>query len=341
LESNLLGTSSSVSLFWKRAAVGREQGNGASSYATHRIPASKRSCDQQCHPSEEAALICPIIALFGDLQSYQLARAYSAVNLPADTKTVAQSHGLAILALERKLGIDVELSVQRYVLSLPPWAMETLGHVYYSHIVLGVAFLGYMYTYRPDVFPRIRRTMAVCNVIAYAIMSVYRVAPPRLLPKSEGFVDVLHAGQEHTAWTQNRFQLIYAAMPSLHFGNSFLVGLSLFLFAPHRPIRALAPLWPAAMLLTITATANHYILDACIGACIPVLAYRWNQVLLNLRALEEWAFWLCRVEKPPRAPGMGPWAKESGGMRPWDSPTQRSVVWKDAGEDETEAERRA
>jgi len=271
--------------------------------------------------------------------SYQLARAYSAVHLPADTKTVAQSHGLAILKLERALGIDVELSVQRYVLSLPPWAMDTLGHIYYSHIVLGVAFLGYMYTYRPDVFPRIRRTMAVCNVIAFAIMSVYRVAPPRLLPKTEGFVDVLHAGQEHSAWTQNRFQLIYAAMPSLHFGNSFLVGLSLLSFAPHRPLRVLAPLWPAAMLLTIVATANHYVLDACVGACIPVLAYRWNRALLNLRVVEEWGFWLCRVEKPPRAAGKGPWAKEGGGLRPWDSPVQRNVLWKD--DDVDEAGRRA
>jgi hypothetical protein len=138
------------------------------------------------------------------VQSYQLARAVSAVHLPPETKSVATAHGLAILGLEQRLGIAAELHIQRLVLALPPWAMETLGHVYYSHIVLGVAFIGYMYTYRPDVFPRIRRTMAVCNVIAFAIMTAYRVAPPRLLPKEQGFVDVLHAGQEHTAWTQNR-----------------------------------------------------------------------------------------------------------------------------------------
>jgi hypothetical protein len=104
-----------------------------------------------------------------------------------------------------------------------------------------------------------------------------------------------------------RFQLIWAAMPSLHFGNSFLVGGTLFLFAPHRIIRALALLWPLAMFITITATANHYVFDALVGGCIPLVAFRLNRLLLNLRPVEEWGFWLCRVEKPPRSNGKGPW----------------------------------
>lgn len=97
-------------------------------------------------------------------------------------------------------------------------------------------------------------------------------------------------------------------MPSLHFGTSFLVGGTLFLFAPHRAVRALAPLWPLAMFLTIAGTANHYVLDAAVGALIPLAAWRANRVLLHLRVLEEWAFWLCRAEKPPRAAGRGPYA---------------------------------
>jgi hypothetical protein len=122
-------------------------------------------------------------------------------------------------------------------------------------------------------------------------------------------------------------------MPSLHFGNSFLVGVSLFSFAPHRAVRALAPLWPAAMLLTIVATANHYFLDACVGMLIPIVAYRFNRVLLNLRALEEWGFWLCRTEKPPRAPARGPWAhKAERGLAAWDSPVQRTLVWNEEGD---------
>jgi hypothetical protein len=70
--------------------------------------------------------------------------------------------------------------------------------------VLGVAYLGYMYTFCPDVFPSIQRTMAMCNGIAFVIMTAYRVAPPRLLPEEYGFADMLHGGQKHNAWTQDR-----------------------------------------------------------------------------------------------------------------------------------------
>jgi hypothetical protein len=83
-------------------------------------------------------------------------------------------------------------------------AMTLLGVIYYSHNILSVAYLGYMYTFRPDVFPTIRRTMAVCNVIAFVIMIAYSVAPPRLLPEEYGFVDVLHVGQKESVEIQNR-----------------------------------------------------------------------------------------------------------------------------------------
>jgi hypothetical protein len=154
--------------------------------------------------------------------------------------------------------------------------MFIMHKIYYSHIVLGVCFLGYMYTFRADVFPRVRRTAALCNIIAFCIMTVYRVCPPRLLPEEYGFVDVLHGAQQ-SAWTKNRFQLVYAAMPSLHFGNAFFVGCVLYMFAPHPLVRLLAPLWPAAMLTTIVATANHYLADAFIGMCIPIIAWRYNR----------------------------------------------------------------
>jgi hypothetical protein len=54
------------------------------------------------------------------------------------------------------------------------------------------------------------------------------------------------------------------------------------------------------MLVTILATANHYLLDALAGACVVGLAWRFNRIMLALRLLEEWGFWLCRAHKPPR-----------------------------------------
>jgi hypothetical protein len=87
-------------------------------------------------------------------------------------------------------------------------------------------------------------------------------------------------------------------MPSLHFGYSFTIGMSLFFFSPHRWLARLGPLYPALILLVIVSTANHYVLDAVAGFVVSVAAWKINHILLNLRPLEEWGFWLCRTEKP-------------------------------------------
>jgi len=178
--------------------------------------------------------------------------------------------------------------------------MQVLAKIYYSHIVLGVVFLVYCYTFLPRWrYHNIRRTIAMENVIAFVIITVWRCMPPRLLPEEYGFIDVLHSGNNGgSAWTQNKFQLTIAAMPSLHFGNSLFVAFCLCKFSPHLILRLIAPLWPISMLLTIVATANHFLLDAFIGACVLAAARRWNRVILVLLPIEDFLFRLLRLEKP-------------------------------------------
>lgn len=119
-------------------------------------------------------------------------------------------------------------------------------------------------------------------------------------------------------------------MPSLHFGYSLLIGITIAtvpLSAAHgqrtshilpffnRSHPSLAPqiklpawrrmvcifigvLYPATVLLCIVATANNLTLDAAAGACVCGIAWWGNDVLLNLLALEDWFLWLVRIHKP-------------------------------------------
>lgn len=177
--------------------------------------------------------------------------------------------------------------------------MRILARVYYSHIVLGVAFYVYCYTFFSRAqYRRIRRTMALENIITFTIISLWRCMPPRLLPEEYGFVDVLHSNKGGSAWTQNKFQLTIAAMPSLHFGNSAFIAFCLVNFSPHRLLRTIAPLWPVMMGLTIIATANHYVLDAAVGTCVITAAYQFNHVMLLLLPVERVLLRLLRLEKP-------------------------------------------
>ncbi|KAF2437001.1 hypothetical protein EJ08DRAFT_577802 [Tothia fuscella] len=234
---------------------------------------------------------------------YQLARAYSAVKIRNNDAVYdkSRSHAVSILSMERSVHLNMEQPIQRWVREHFSSLFRLLTLIYYSHIVLLVAFIVYTYTYYPrKVFQQIRRTLAGCNLIAFIVMTAFRVMPPRMLPEKYGFVDIFHPkhGEPGSSWTNNKYQLTIAAMPSLHFGTAALISFSIIRWSPHAPLRFVAIFWPFAMLFTILATANHYILDAAVGALVPVVAWCINDGFLILRPLEEWMYWICRTEKP-------------------------------------------
>jgi hypothetical protein len=232
-------------------------------------------------------------------QVYQIGRAVSALTLQEETTAIARNHGIQILTLEGKLGIRIEVAVQKWVMRSDFW-MNALNKIYsYVHIPATLAFMVYFFKYAPPpIFRRVRRTLVACNLIAFVIFTSWPCMPPRLLPKEYEFEDTVHKNKHASAWTTNKFQNQLAAMPSLHFGYSFVIGMSLFFFSPHKWLARAGPLYPALILLAIVCTANHYILDAVAGFCVSVTAWKINHILLNLRPLEEWGFWLCRTEKP-------------------------------------------
>lgn len=222
---------------------------------------------------------------------YQLLRAFSARMIAGNQAVFdrARDHAISILKLEHCLGLDIELGVQQYVLKSIPWLMPYLAKIYYFHISLGICFIIYTYTFLPPgTFQKIRRTIAVDNAIAFVIVTFWRCMPPRLLPGEYGFEDVLHGAKGGgNAWTHNKFQLTIAAMPSLHCGTALFLAWCICRFSPHRPLRLIAPFWPLAMFITIVATANHFILDAMVGAMVPVIGWRFNRAVLVFKPIQD------------------------------------------------------
>ncbi|KAL7794246.1 PAP2 superfamily domain-containing protein [Trichoderma ceciliae] len=224
---------------------------------------------------------------------YQLCRAFTArVIAPyPHIYLLAKQHALQLLSIEQFLHMDFEQSFQTFILTHHSYIMPLLRHIYYSHIVIGVVFVIYTYTVLPTpLYRRIRRTIAMDNLIAFVVLSLWRCYPPRMLPPEYGFIDVLDQEKSGSVWTHNRFRLTIAAMPSLHFGTSLLFAVCLTRFSPHTIVRVLAPLWPMAMFVTIIATANHFVLDVLAGALVPLLGWRWNRGILVLKPLQGWVF---------------------------------------------------
>jgi hypothetical protein len=96
-------------------------------------------------------------------------------------------------------------------------------------------------------------------------------------------------------------------MPSLHFGYSFLIGLTIAT-APLRKrgrlgwkrlaMVCMGMVYPAIILVAIVATANHFVLDAVAGACACLLAWKANAALLNLLPLEDYFLAMLRIHRP-------------------------------------------
>ncbi|KAH8986441.1 PAP2 superfamily-domain-containing protein [Lactarius hatsudake] len=205
------------------------------------------------------------------------------------------------------MGIQWENKVQDTIMQ-HAWALSALNRIYsFVHIPATIAFLAYFYHTQPfRVYAPVRRTMALANLLAFVVFTLWPCMPPRLLPAAYSFVDTVHKHGAGSVWTTNRFCNPLAAMPSLHFGYSLIVGVALCAHPPQHRRRAHLPrapflLYPALVLLAIVATANHYLLDALAGLVVVALARYANAALVPLLALENAVFRLLHIHKPSPA----------------------------------------
>ncbi|KAJ7778265.1 PAP2 superfamily-domain-containing protein [Mycena metata] len=240
--------------------------------------------------------------------TYQLGRAFTAVTLQDNTLAVSREHALSLIHLEQKLNIFIEPAVQGYVIARPT-LLGALNRIYsFIHIPGTITFLAWLYAAAPQqLFESRRRTLAVSNLMAFVVFTLWPCMPPRLLPESDGFgfVDTVHTGEVASVWTTNKFCNQLAAMPSLHFGYSFVIGLTIATLPSHSHSRlltlgkwVLGMSYPALILVAIVSTANHYVLDAAAGFVVASIAWNINGVLKSLLVVEDAFFYLLRVHKP-------------------------------------------
>lgn len=147
-------------------------------------------------------------SLTGRYQTYQIGRAFTALTLQADLTPIARLHALSLISLEKRLGLFIELDVQHWFLPRPV-LLKIINCMYsFIHIPGTITFLACLYHYAPrPLFEARRRTLAICNLIAFVIFTSWPCMPPRLLPEEDGFgfVDTVHTGKVASVWTSNRF----------------------------------------------------------------------------------------------------------------------------------------
>lgn len=236
---------------------------------------------------------------------------------------VAQDHALAILEFEQFSWLSFlwpikEVSVQRWFMHGHQSFLTVLNRSYaLIHIPGTVGFIAWYYYVAPshNTFAIVRRTMTLTNLFAFIIFICYPCMPPRLLPREYGFLDTVGHNDGQSVWMKGNYVNSLAAMPSMHFGYAFCIGCTMLYHSgvfrktlePGERRKSkpwaifyilLAVGYPAWILITIVATANHYYLDALVAFFVVILAYLCNSVFLALLPLEDLLLWCLRLEKP-------------------------------------------
>jgi hypothetical protein len=217
------------------------------------------------------------VALFGvAYMGYGLVR-----GLVAGSATEAFEHAREVIGLERTLHVFVEPSIQAWA-SGNQLLMDLSSWLYVNaQTTVTVGALVYLYLRHNRSFYSVRNTLMIAMMIALVAYAVFPTAPPRFMPEW-GFIDSVSdftgVHVDHASATMNTLFNPYAAVPSMHVAFALSIGWPLARLVRWRALRMLWFLYPFLVAFVIVATANHFILDAFLGAVTAgVSAYgaRW------------------------------------------------------------------
>ncbi|MGL6277996.1 MAG: phosphatase PAP2 family protein [Gaiella sp.] len=220
-----------------------------------------------------------ILGLAGLYGAYEVVRGFG-----GEDYAVAFANTADIVALEQRLGVFVERTVQESVSGLAG-VPALLGAAYMLlHFVGTAALVVWVHRARPDAYPIVRTTLVASTALALVGYVLYPAAPPRLADL--GFVDTVSAstGLNLSSDLLGSLYNPIAAVPSLHFGYAVIVGVALATLARTPLVRLTGAAYPAVMLFVIVATGNHFFLDAAAGGLTVVLGWITARSLVGRKA---------------------------------------------------------
>jgi hypothetical protein len=204
----------------------------------------------------------------------------------------AFAHARSLISIERGMHLFVEPSIQawasgsHFVMVLASWLyVNAQGSI-------TIAALLYLYLRHNRNFYFVRNMFMIAMGIALVGYTVFPTAPPRFMPEW-GFMDTVSdftpVNVSHTSTSMSTLFNPYAAVPSMHVAFALMIGWPLAMLARTSVVRVLWIVYPFVMTFVIVVTANHFILDALLGA-LTAVASAYGAVLLARARPGVWRF---------------------------------------------------
>ena len=183
----------------------------------------------------------------------------------------AQRNATWVWELEQATGTAIEVSVQRAFSA--PVLSAVLSNVYLAaQLAVLPAAIVWVYRRSQSIYRRFRTTVIATWMISVPIFAMFPVAPPRLADL--GLADTVSTQAAVVLnGSSTMFYNPFAAVPSLHVGFAFAVGIAVAVAARRRWVKAVALLWGPVVTLTVVATANHYVFDVLVGLVVTLAGF--------------------------------------------------------------------
>ncbi len=187
--------------------------------------------------------------------------------------TAAFANARDLIQLQRDLGFFVEPSIQAWAAAKPA-IIDFASWMYINaQTTVTLASLAYLYAFHNTSFYFVRNMFMVAMAIALLGYVVYPTAPPRFFPEW-GFFDAVSdfVGVSHDSVAVNALFNPYAAVPSMHVCFALMIAVPIARLAKHRITRIVWLVYPGLVTFVTVATANHFIIDAVLGALTAAAA---------------------------------------------------------------------
>ena len=194
-----------------------------------------------------------------------------------------------IIGAEQELGLFFEPAVHRWA-HAQGWVIDAASWTYVnSHFTITTVTLAFLYLRRNERFYFVRNMFMIAMAIALAGYVAVPTAPPRLMPEG-GFRDSVAAFTGVGAETSGALFNPFAAVPSMHVAFALMLAFPMASMARRRAIRVAWRGYPALVTFVVIATANHWWLDAFLGAATAAVSALAAQALLARARPDAWAW---------------------------------------------------
>jgi hypothetical protein len=177
-----------------------------------------------------------------------------------------------IVDLEDNLDIGIEGAVQTALTgSVVLWI---LNHVYLAaQLVVLPGALWMLHRKARPAYQSLRNTVLATWLLSIPVYGLFPVAPPRLA--DIGLVDTISSqtGFAMDSSLTTSFYNELAAVPSLHVGFAFAVGIAVASATSNRALKVAGHLWGPIVALAVVATGNHYVFDIVAGMVAAAIGY--------------------------------------------------------------------